>query len=186
MKKLFEAIFSLHYVAILAVIAPFFGAILMLLFGAQNTIEAYLLYFGLAEPEGAIEAGEMAMIELVASIDHFLFAAILMIFSIGLYTLFFKRSAKDRSQKTPSWNNLKNMGGMDEMLLKVIIMLLAVSFLEFTLTSGLDSLEWTDLVIPGAIVALALALRWMGAATEGQREEITVAEVQHSEQTESE
>lgn len=175
MKKLSNAVFSIRYVAILAVIAPFFGAVLMLLFGTQNTIEAYLLFFGLDEPEGAIEAGEMAMIKLVASIDHFLFAAILMIFAIGLYTLFFRSSSKDNPQKTLSWNRLKEMGGMDEMLLKVIIMLLAVSFLEFTLTTGIGTLEWTDLVIPGAIVALAIALKWMSTASEKEELEITSA-----------
>jgi uncharacterized membrane protein YqhA len=165
MRKFFNAVFSLHYVAILAVIAPFFGAVLMLLFGAQNTIEAYLLFFGFEEPEGAIEAGEMAMIKLVASIDHFLFAAILMIFAIGLYNLFFRGGSMGNRRKTPSWNHLKEMGGMDEMLLKVIIMLLAVSFLEHTLTEGFGTLKWTDLVIPGAIIGLALALKWMSAAT---------------------
>ena len=66
---------------------------------------------------------------------------------------------------------MKEMGGMDEMLLKVIIMLLSVSFLEFALTAGFGSLEWTDLVIPGAIVALALALRWMSSAAETAEEE---------------
>lgn len=185
MRQFFNAVFSLRYVAVLAVIAPFFGAVLMLLLGAQKTIEAYLLYFGFEEPEGTIKAGEMAKIELVASIDAFLLAAILMVFGIGLYTLFFRSSSKDNPGRAPSWNRLKNMGGMDEMLLKVIIMLLAVSFLEFTLTAGLGSLDWTDLVIPGAIIAFAIALKWMSAATEGEREEITVTEVQPNDQPES-
>jgi hypothetical protein len=50
-------------------------------------------------------------------------------------------------------------------------MLLSVSFLEFALTAGFGSLEWTDLVIPGAIIALALALRWMSAASDEEKEE---------------
>ena len=58
------------------------------------------------------------------------------------------------------------MGGMDEMLLKVIIMLLAVSFLEYMLTSGLSTLSWTVLVVPLTIIALALGLKWMSAAAE--------------------
>ena len=181
MKRFFDVVLSLRYMALLAVIAPFFGALLMLLVGAQNTVEAYLVYFGIEEPEGAIEAGEMAMIKLVASINHFLFAAILMIFGIGLYGLFFKSQSKKNPQGTPSWNRLKNMGGMDEMLLKVIIMLLAVSFLEFTLTAGFGSLDWTDLVIPGSIIALAIALRWMKTAEVGDRESIRLEEVQDME-----
>ncbi len=170
MTKLFNAVFTLRYAAALAVIAPFFGAVLMLLLGTKDTVEAYLLFFGVEEPEGSVEAGEAAMIQLVASIDHFLFATILMIFAIGLYALFFRSSghsgSKDGYKKTPSWNHLKNMGGMDEMLLKVIIMLLAVSFLEYMLTSGINSLSWTVLVVPLTIIALALGLKWMSAAAE--------------------
>jgi uncharacterized membrane protein YqhA len=175
MNKLFDAVFSLRYVAILAVIAPFFGALLMLLIGTQNTIEAYLRYFGVTESEGALNGDEAAMIELVASIDHFLFAAILMIFAIGLYALFFRSTtshkhasgdgeADTKHSRALSWKHLKNMGGMDEMLLKVIIMLLAVSFLEFTLISGIEAVTWTSLVIPAAIITLAIALKLMSSA----------------------
>jgi uncharacterized membrane protein YqhA len=170
MNKLLSAVFNLRYVAVLAVIAPFFGAVLMLLLGTKDTVEAYLIFFGLEEPEGTVAAGEAAMIKLVASIDHFLFAAILMIFAVGLYALFFRSTSqsagKDGHQKTPSWKHLKNMGGMDEMLLKVIIMLLAVSFLEFMLTTGLATLNWTVLIVPLTIIALAIGLKWMSAAAE--------------------
>jgi len=167
MSKILNAIFSLRYLAILAIVAPFFGAALMFLFGALNTIEAYLIFFGLTESEGAVEPGEEAMITLVASIDHFLFATILMIFAIGLYTLFFRTSSHDGKEhaavRKASWKQVKNLGGMDEMLLKVIIMLLAVAFLEFMLNAGLGSLDWPVLVVPVTIIALALGLRWMSA-----------------------
>jgi len=175
MSKLVSAIFNLRYVAVLAVIAPFFGAVLMLLLGTKDTVEAYLIFFGVEEPEGAVEAGEAAMIKLVASIDHFLFAAILMIFAVGLYALFFRTSSRskgtDSHNNKLSWKHLKSMGGMDEMLLKVIIMLLAVSFLEYMLASGLGALSWTVLVVPLTIIALALGLRWMSAAEAEERRE---------------
>ncbi|HET6445472.1 MAG TPA: YqhA family protein [candidate division Zixibacteria bacterium] len=180
MNKLFEAVFSLRYAAVLAVIAPFFGAVLMLLLGTKDTIEAYLFFFGLEEPESSVEAGEAAMIKLVASIDHFLFSAILVIFAIGLYALFFRSSSRSAKQhglnKTPSWKHLKSLGGMDEMLLKVIIMLLAVSLLEYVLTTGIDSLNWTVLIMPLTIVALAIGLKWMSdTSEEEQLEERTTA-----------
>lgn len=142
----------------------------MFLFGALNTVEAYMLFFGLQEPEGAVKPGEAAMVELVASIDHFLFATILVIFSLGLYALFFRTSSsggeEEKQAKHPSWKQIKNLGGMDEMLLKVIIMLLSVAFLEFMLSAGLGALDWTVLVIPITIIALAIALKWMSADSE--------------------
>jgi uncharacterized membrane protein YqhA len=170
MSKLLVAAFSLRYLALLAIIAPFFGAALMFLFGTLNTIEAYLIFFGLQESEGTIEPGEQAMITLVASIDHFLFATVLIVFAIGLYSLFFRTTGSGKEQKEhakrASWNRLKNLGGMDEMLLKVIIMLLSVAFLEFMLNAGLGSLDWQVLVVPFTIIALAVGLRWMSAASD--------------------
>ena len=56
---------------------------------------------------------------------------------------------------------------MDEMLLKVIIMLLAVAFLEFMLNAGLGSLDWPVLVVPLTIIALAIGLRWMSQEGDG-------------------
>ena len=45
-------------------------------------------------------------------------------------------------------------------------MLLAVAFLEFMLTSGLGNLDWTVLVVPLTIIALAISLKWMQAGSE--------------------
>jgi uncharacterized membrane protein YqhA len=165
MTKLLNTVFNLRYVAVLAVVMPFFGAALMFLLGTLDTVNAYLVFFGLEEAEGTVDAGEAAMVKLVASVDHFLFATILIIFALGLYFFLFRPSSRSGGEKIQkkhlSWNQLKNLGGMDEMLLKVIIMLLAVAFLEFMLSSGLGNLDWTVLVVPLTIIALALGLRWM-------------------------
>ena len=70
MNKFFTALFSIRYLAVVAVIGPFLGAVLMLLLGATDVFNAYLIFFGAREVEGASEAGEAAMIMLVASLDH--------------------------------------------------------------------------------------------------------------------
>ena len=84
----------MRYVAILAVIVPFFGAALMFLLGTLDTVNAYLIFFGQVEPEGTVDAGEAAMVKLVASVDHFLFATILIIFAFGLYYFLFRPAAR--------------------------------------------------------------------------------------------
>ena len=188
MNKYFTALFSIHNLAVVAVTGPFVGAVLMLLLGITDVVNAYLIFFGAREPEGAVESGEAAMITLVASVDHFLFATILMIFGVGIYALIFGSSRGDGQHsahdKHMSWNHLKNLGGMDEMLLKVIIMLLSVSYLEFVLSAGMGNLGWTYLIVPLAIVALGLCLRWMGASSEAteqndmRREELEVKSLQ--------
>ena len=141
----------------------------MFLLGTQDTINAYLIFFGREEAEGAVEAGEAAMIKLVASVDHFLFGTILMIFAIGLYFLFFhgrSQGGDNKYRQIPSMKRMSKLEGMDLMLLKVIIMLLTVSFLEFILTAGIGTLTWPTLVIPVTIIALAAALRWMQSGSD--------------------
>jgi uncharacterized membrane protein YqhA len=169
MTKFFGWLFTLKYFAVLAVICPIFGAILMFFLGTQDTINAYLIFFGREEAEGAVDSGEAAMIKLVGSVDHFLFGTILLIFAIGLYFLFFHSGSQGGARKhgeIPSWKHLSKLEGMDLMLMKVIIMLLTVSFLEFILSSGIAALTWPTLVIPITIIALALALRWMQSGPE--------------------
>ena len=175
MNRYFTALFSMRYLAVVAVTGAFLGSFLMFLLGATDVVNAYLVFFGIKPAEGEIEAGEAAMITLVASVDHFLFATILMIFGIGIYALIFYSSSKNTKDhsahaKHSDWNHLKDLGGMDEMLLKVIIMLLSVSFLEFVLRAGMGTLSWTHLVIPVAVVALGLCLRWMGASSDAAEE----------------
>ena len=41
--------------AVLAVIAPFFGATLMFVLGSLDTVNAYLIFFGQIEPEGNVD-----------------------------------------------------------------------------------------------------------------------------------
>ena len=101
MTKFFGWIFTLRYFAVLAIIAPVFGALLMFL-GTTDTINAYLIFFGREEAEGAVDAGEAAMIKLVGSVDHFLFGTILLIFAVGLYFLFFRGGDPNGSEKYDS------------------------------------------------------------------------------------
>jgi len=175
MNGYFNALFRLRYLAVVAVTGAFLGSVLMYLIGAMDVVNAYLIFFGIEPPDGEIDAGEAAMITLVASVDHFLFATILMIFGVGIYALVLSSrdgNTKDHSQHTKHsyWNRLKDLGGMDEMLLKVIIMLLSVSFLEFVLRAGMGTLSWTHLIIPLAVVALGLCLRWIGASSDATEE----------------
>jgi len=125
---------------------------------------------------------EEAVIQLVAAIDHFLFATILMIFALGLYAIFFRSTVNGDKEETHkkhlSWNKTKNLGGMDEMLLKVMIMLLSLAFLEFMLNAGLGNLSWTALVVPLTIIALAFGLKLIKSESGENAEEKEKAELQ--------
>ena len=64
------------------------------------------------------------------------------------------------------------------MLLKVMIMLLSLAFLEFMLNAGLGNLSWSALVVPLTIIALAFGLKLIKSESGDIDEEKDKAELQ--------
>jgi len=94
---------------------------------------------------------------IIGSVDVFLIAVVLLIFSFGLYELFISHiDAADRTESS----NILDIGSLDvlkDKIGQVIIMALIVKFFQIVLTMKVD--VWTDLLIfAGAVVLLSLAL----------------------------
>lgn len=94
---------------------------------------------------------------IIGSVDVFLIAVVLLIFSFGLYELFI--SHIDAADKTES-SNILDIGSLDvlkDKIGQVIIMALIVKFFQIVLTMKVD--VWTDMLIfAGAVGLLSLAL----------------------------
>ena len=93
----------------------------------------------------------------IGSVDIFLIAVVLLIFSFGLYELFI--SHIDAADDTES-SNILDIGSLDvlkDKIGQVIIMALIVKFFQIVLT--LKVLVWTDMLIfAGGVGLLSLAL----------------------------
>jgi uncharacterized membrane protein YqhA len=72
----------------------------------------------------------------VSAVDNYLFATVLLIFSMGLYELFISKI--DPVSRTPdlrpNWLKVKNLDDLKSALGKVILMILIVSFFEKSLS----------------------------------------------------
>ena len=94
---------------------------------------------------------------IIGSVDIFLIAVVLLIFSFGLYELFI--SHIDAADDTES-SNILDIGSLDvlkDKIGQVIIMALIVKFFQIVLTMKVD--VWTDMLIfAGAVGLLSLAL----------------------------
>jgi uncharacterized membrane protein YqhA len=94
---------------------------------------------------------------IIGSVDVFLIAVVLLIFSFGLYELFI--SHIDAADKTES-SNILDIGSLDvlkDKIGQVIIMALIVKFFQIVLTMKVD--VWIDMLIfAGAVGLLSLAL----------------------------
>ncbi|MDR2971634.1 MAG: YqhA family protein [Bacteroidales bacterium] len=96
---------------------------------------------------------------LVSSVDEYLFATVLFIFSMGLYELFIRKISIENQQKKTqrNWLKINSIEDLKNMLGKVIMMVLVVSFFQYSLHLKYD--QPLDLLYFGlGILFVSLAL----------------------------
>lgn len=161
---MFNLFLRLRYVSLIAVISLFFASVLMFLAGLGRTITAFLLFFTgvfpLTLPEHLSETS-LASVALIQAVDAFLFALVLLIFSFGIFILFVQQGTEEERRMLPRWMQIESISELKTTLIQVIIVILAVNVLEHVIITGSDALKWETLIIPGAILCLAAALRLM-------------------------
>jgi uncharacterized membrane protein YqhA len=110
----------------------------------------------------SIEAKKELKIEMiahtVASIDGFLLATILLIFSLGLYELFISEiSGARKSDRSNKVLIIKSLDDLKTKLAKVILMILVVTFFELSLSmTFMSALDLVYFSIGILMVSLAL------------------------------
>jgi len=161
MPRIFAAIRFTRFVSVLAILSSLVGALVMFWIGTTNTIKAILLVAGAEDAviEGSrIEPTELATIELLECLDDFLVGLAFLYFAYGIYSLFIQLGKPD--PYTPSWLRVTNIGTLKKTLLEVLVVLLAVIFVKGLLERlSFRNLEWTYLVIPLSILAIAASTR---------------------------
>ena len=135
-----------RYFVYIAVVSSFIAALITFLWGAIRLMENAVEF-----ARGAVQ-GEMGSeigISMIAVVDAFLLGTILYIFAVGLYELFIG------NLKVPDWLVIDNLDDLKAKLQSVIIMIMAVLFLEH-LAEWQRPLE--TLMFGGAIAAVTVAL----------------------------
>ncbi len=104
-------------------------------------------------------------------IDGYLFAAILIIFALGLYSLFIARlQVAEHSEVARRLLLITSIDELKERLAKVVFLILVVRYFQFTLEhEPQTSIELLELAVGIALIALALFLtnRTQKASAEG-------------------
>ncbi len=159
---MFNLLFKMRYLSLIAVIFSLAGAVLMLYIGGGEVVSAFqVMIIGNVEHQlgNDLPLNELAILKLVEATDAFLFGLVLLIFASGIYVLFICNEG-GQSITIPDWMKVSDIGGLKTKLAEVIIVMLFVRFLkEIILDTGLLSYE--HLVLPGCAVLLALALKLM-------------------------
>jgi uncharacterized membrane protein YqhA len=156
-----KAFFRIRYMTILAVIVGMLGAALLLLIGTFAVVEAFGLFFGLIAPHVPDNESREAVVQVIESLDNFLLAFVLIYFAYSTYFLFIRDEPTEQDREKvgmPAWLQVEDLGHMKRVLLEVIMVLVAVFFLKLVFTEQ-TALDWTVIILPVTIVAIAISLK---------------------------
>jgi uncharacterized membrane protein YqhA len=133
LETAFETVlFNARLITILGVVGSLVSSVLMFLHG---TLQIYLAASHYLHAPFAAEKDHSAdhlSIEFIASVDTFLFATVLLIFSMGLYELFISRidPASRTADSRPNWLEIHSLDDLKSAVGKVILMILIVRLFE--------------------------------------------------------
>ncbi len=157
-------LFSFRYISWIAILCSITGSILMFFIGALKTYKAVAIFlFGKIPHEAysSLKPADVATAYLIKSLDAFLIALVLLIFSYGVYSLFISKHSGIDESGALKWIRIPSIAHLKNTLAEVIIVILFVKFLEVALLN-LDNLTWKLLVLPCSILLLALSLKFLG------------------------
>ena len=154
----------LRYLSLIAVVFSLLGSALMFLAGAEKSIKAIRIFF-LGEtlsadppPPAHLDSGDQALVAVLQSMDAFLIALVLLIFSFGVYKLFIAEIKTPKNLPGAPWAQITSIEGLKKVLVEVILVILAVLFLWEVVYLEAEA-SWSVLVLPISIVLLAAALK---------------------------
>ena len=135
MERLFEKVlWSCRYAVLLAVVASMISALILFFIATFDVL--YVAYKAFGYYAGSVkmsydEFHTEAVGHIIASVDDFLLATVLLIFSLGLYELFISKIEEAESEKT--YSNIlviKDLDDLKDRLAKVVLMILIVTFFK--------------------------------------------------------
>lgn len=139
MEKIFErGLWSSRYIIVLAVVFSVISAMSLFFIGSYEIVYTLLQ----DSPLSANHQGHShikLMSKIIGAIDLYLIGVVLLIFGFGIYELFISKI--DIARKSPDVTILevKNIDELKNKIIKVIIMVLIVSFFKKVLDMNYDS-----------------------------------------------
>lgn len=165
-SRYFETLlFAQRFVSFLAVIGSMLASIVLFLTSSIKIVEGIHYALGVFGDEGFSTSKQVVFF--VEAIDGYLFATVLIIFSIGIYELFINKidPVSLKTDNRPSWLRIATIDDLKNYLAKVILMILIVSFFERSIEMTFSSVQdLLFLAVGTLLLAGALYLTHRGTA----------------------
>ena len=126
MEKIFErGLWATRYIVLLAVIFSMLGAISLFVIGSKEIIESVIEYIKHSE-----HGHSNLLAHVITAVDLYLIGVVLIIFSFGIYELFISKIDIAIKNTDVTILEVRNIDELKQKIIKVIIMVLIVSFFE--------------------------------------------------------
>jgi uncharacterized protein (TIGR00645 family) len=130
MERVFEKIlWSFRYVVILAVVFSVLGSVALFVLGSYEIMKTLIVNL---PPLIMGETGDHSelLYQLITAIDLYLIGVVLLIFGFGIYELFISKIDIARRDESVTILEIENLEELKNKIIKVIIMVLIVTFFE--------------------------------------------------------
>lgn len=135
-ERIFESVlWSTRYIVLCSVIFSVVAAIALFVIGSWEVIEGILHHTPLTDED---YHGNL-LVAVIGAVDLYLIGVVLMIFGFGIYELFISKIDIARSNLDVTILEIENLDELKQKIIKVIIMVLIVSFFERVLKMQFES-----------------------------------------------
>ena len=124
-----KILWNTRFVVVLAVFFSVLAAIVLFILGSYEILHSIVYKNPLTNPEYEGNHSEM-LLELITAIDLYLIGVVLLIFGFGIYELFISKIDIARADESVTILEIENLDELKNKIIKVIIMVLIVSFFE--------------------------------------------------------
>jgi len=125
-----------RFLVLFGVLGALFSLVILFLMGTMKIANTVIVFWGqITGAQDAAQGADTLVALFVSSVDIYLFATVLLIFSMGLYDLFISKIAPTSRHKElrPQWMQVSSLDDLKSSLGKVILMILIVWFFEQSL-----------------------------------------------------
>jgi uncharacterized membrane protein YqhA len=151
-------LWSSRFLVLFAVLASLAAALCLFFIGTFDIVKVFVDLGGWALGFNGKQDLHVEVIgTIIGSVDVFLIAVVLLIFSFGLYELFISHIDPADSHEASGILDIPSLDALKDKIGQVIVMALIVKFFQVVLSMKIES--WTDMIFfGGAILLLATAL----------------------------
>jgi uncharacterized membrane protein YqhA len=151
-------LWSSRFLVLFAVLASLAAALCLFFIGTFDIVKVFVDLGGWALGFNGKQDLHVEVIgTIIGSVDVFLIAVVLLIFSFGLYELFISHIDPADSHEASGILDIPSLDALKDKIGQVIVMALIVKFFQVVLSMKID--VWTDMLIfAGAVLLLSAAL----------------------------